>query len=289
MRESQAKRRQLNVGGIKNGIVLMVASIIAAGSAVTGLGAHLAFNPSLQWMFGFRPEKAHLVAIRFSAFASAAAVVVLARNGILTGALMVSAFMVFLGSILGALLGAAFTLKSEMLNQRRFFQILGVGLCLWTLIQATRLSSINPTVALVHWNGYGALLGVAIGVGILAQATRLISGVLLVPAMYFLCGFPAMQVVGISLSVVLMASLLPSLSAGRTTLSEPTYLTPSLLGGLLGGIVGALALLRFSEKGILLVFGIVAMYLCGQELTRIYYDSLPSSQPSDNTDEISPE
>jgi uncharacterized membrane protein YfcA len=278
MREPHAKRRQLNVGGIKNGIVLIVASIIAAGSAITGLGAHLAYAPSLQWMFGFRPEKAQLVAMRYAACAALSAIIVLTRNGVLSGALMVSAAVIFLGSTVGALLGATFTLKSEMLNARRFFQVVGVGLCVWTLIQASRLSSLNPSVAVAQWDSNGSLFGITVGVGLLAQASRLTSGLLLIPSLYFLGGFSAMQAIGVSLSVVLLATLLPSLSAGRQPLPEPTYLTPSLFGGLIGGIAGGLGLLRLSDKGILIAFAVVAMYLCGQELTRIYYESLPSPQ-----------
>jgi hypothetical protein len=124
----------------------------------------------------------------------------------------------------------------------------------------------------------GSLFGITVGVGLLAQASRLTSGLLLIPSLYFLGGFSAMQAIGVSLSVVLLATLLPSLSAGRQPLPEPTYLTPSLFGGLIGGIAGGLGLLRLSDKGILIAFAVVAMYLCGQELTRIYYESLPSPQ-----------
>ncbi len=286
MNEQGKKRRKLNVSGIKAGFAFVVACLTAVGSAITGLGAQLMYAPSLSWMFGFRTEKANIIALRCAAYASLATVIVLGRNGTLHLSHLISAVVLIIASTAGAVLGAGLTVKQENLNQRRIFQILGVGLTLWTFVQASQISYLNSTVNLAHWNSYGQLFGVGILAGLITQMSRLLSGVVLIPALYFLSGFSAHQSMGIALMVVFLASLLPNLSYARQELPEPTYLNPSVIASLVGGIAGGLLLLRVSEKWVLIAFALTAMFLCGRELTRIYYDSLPT--PPGEPREINP-
>jgi len=284
MSEQQKKQRKLNVSGIKSVFASVVSCLTAAWSSVTGLGAQLMYSPSLSWMFGFRTEKANIIGLRCAAFASLAAIVVFLRVGSLSSHLLFLGFLLFVGLTLGALIGAGFTVKTENLNTRRIFQVAGVGLMIWTAAQATRISLLNPSMALAQWNGIGQILGIGIVVGALTQISRLLSGTLLLPALYFLSGFAVHQSVGIALTVVFLASLLPNLSYSRQVLPEPTYLSPSILGALVGGIGGSLIVLRLTNQAILIAFALTAMFLCGRELTRIYFDSLPSPQaePDDN-------
>jgi hypothetical protein len=284
MSEQMRKQRKLNVSGIKVVFAFVASCLTAAWSSVTGLGAQTMYSPSLSWMFGFRPEKANIIGLRCAAFASLAAIVVLLRNGSLSGHLLLLGFLLFIGSTLGALIGAGFTVKAENLNARRIFQVLGVGLMVWTMGQAARISLLNPSMSVAQWNGIGQVLGIGIVVGALTQISRLLSGTLLIPALYFLCGFTAHQSVGIALTVVFLASLLPNLSYSRQELPEPTYLSPSIVGALVGGIGGSLLMLRLSSQAVLIAFALTAMFLCGRELRRIFFDALPSSQtaPNDN-------
>lgn len=280
MSNQQKKQRKLNVSGIKSVFAFVVSCLTGLWSSVTGLGAQLMYSPSLSWMFGFRADKANVIGLRCAAFASLAAIVVLLRNGSLSGHLILLGFVLSIGSTIGALIGGGFTVKPENLNMRRIFQVLGVGLMIWTAAQATQISLLNPSMSVARWNGIGQILGIGIVVGALTQISRLLSGTVLIPALYFLCGFTVHQSVGISLAVVFLASLLPNLSYSRQELPEPTYLTPSILGALVGGICGSLLLLQLTNQVLLVAFAMTAMFLCGRELTRIYFDSLPSTQPT---------
>ena len=282
------KQRKLNVSGIKSLFAFVASCLTATWSSVTGLGAQLMYSPSLSWMFGFRTDKANVIGLRCAAFASLAAIVVLVRNGSLSGHLLLIGFVLFVGSTIGALLGAGFTVKPENLNTRRIFQVLGVGLMIWTAAQATRISLLNPSMSVAQWNGIGQVLGIGIIVGALTQISRLLSGTLLIPALYFLCGFTVHQSVGMALTVVFLASLLPNLSYSRQVMPEPTYLTPSILGALVGGICGSLLMLRLTNQVLLVAFAMTAMFLCGRELTRIYFDSLPSTQTTQTESDDAP-
>src|SRR5438045_4106408 len=67
--------RKLNQPLIKSVIVTVSAIFTAIGSAVTGIGAHLAFGPMLTWMFGYGTDKAQGTALRFSIIAALTTVI----------------------------------------------------------------------------------------------------------------------------------------------------------------------------------------------------------------------
>ena len=65
-------RRPINALKIKRAFMLLAGLLTGFGSAVTGLGGHLALEPTLEWALGFSKGKAHGTALRFAFFTSLA-------------------------------------------------------------------------------------------------------------------------------------------------------------------------------------------------------------------------
>ena len=114
----RTRRRHLNQPLIKSVIVFIVAIVTAMGSAVTGVGAQVAFGPMLKWMFGYSLDKAHGTALRYAVFAAGAAFF---ASTWLQGdwAMFLSrGLLLFAGATLGALLAAPLTPKPTAIGQR---------------------------------------------------------------------------------------------------------------------------------------------------------------------------
>lgn len=276
------RRRQLNIPRIKAVLVLIVATITAFGSGLTGLGAPVAFAPMLSWMLGFSAEKAQATAIRFAAFAAAAAVLSVfmaqslpgsssaASTAILPPAFLWEGVLLFVGATLGAVLAGPFAKRSAVFGWRQLCQTLGVGITLYVIIETSHRTLLNAPPH--HSVSSPLLLLLGLVVGALTQTMGLTSGVLLVPALYYFAGFTANVSVALSLLVVALASILPAWSYAQRGLMDTTYSVPTILGGILGGFLGGLLLAHLPEKGVLYLFAVIAMFLSGRELARISWE-----------------
>ncbi len=65
-----------------------------------------------------------------------------------------------------------------------------------------------------------------------------------------------------------LASALPVWSYAKRGLIDPIYGNWAVIGGMFGGFLGGLLLARIPENGVLYLFAVVAMFLCGRELAR---------------------
>lgn len=261
------RRRQLNIEGIKRWIVLFVGALTALGSAVTGIGAQVAFAPMLTWMLGFNADKAQGTALRYATSVTFAVVVGLIVGHHATVGYFGRGFLLFLGATIGAVLAASFTKNGKLTTLHRIFQTVGIGVTLFTLLQAVRLSPlINPHFA--SWGGYGAVTLLGLGVGALTQIFGLPGGLLMVPTLFFLGGFTGWEAIALSLLVIALASILPSWSYARRGLVDTVFGSSAVLGGLIGGFAGGLLLPSLTDGVALALFAVVGMFLCARELAR---------------------
>ncbi|HZP81993.1 MAG TPA: TSUP family transporter [Chthonomonadaceae bacterium] len=262
------RRKPLNLTAIKSGIVFCVALVTAVGSALSGLGAQVAFAPMLTWMLGFAADKALATALRYAAFTAFAAVVGAFVAKVTPTAFVQRGLLLVIAATAGAILAAPFSVKPGMVAQRRLFQSLGVLLTLFTIVHTARLTAWDvPHFAV--WNSSLALAGLGFVVGALTQVMGLASGTLLIPALTFLAAFKAKEAVALSLLVVALASALPAWSYARRGLADATYGNWAVLGGIVGGFAGGLLLAKVTDSFVLLFFAVIAMFLCGRELARM--------------------
>lgn len=261
-------RKPLNLVRIKATIVFFTGLLTGFGSALTGLGAQVAFSPMLAWMLGFGPEKSQATGLRYAVFVAISAIIGLLVAIGVPGAYPLHGLLLFIGATLGAILTAPLVRNPVFLSKRAILQTLGMALGLFVLLQTVRLTPWeNPHFA--AWQGVGPLIGLGILVGGLTQALGLASGILMVPGLYYLGGFGVREAIGLSLLVVALAGLLPAWSYGKRGLADRVYGDVAIIGGSLGGVVGGLLVGHLPEKVLLIVFALVAMFLCSRELALL--------------------
>jgi uncharacterized membrane protein YfcA len=260
--------RKLNIIPIKQGIVLLAGFFTAVGSAVTGLGAQVAFAPMLSWMLGFNVEKAQGTAMRYALFAVGTAIIGLSVAGLRPVSYLLGSLLMFIGATVGAILTAKLAPRPDDVRKRQIFQTLGALLMVAVILQTAQSNLFRPPF-LAQWNSPFALLGIGILAGALTQALALPGGMLLVAAVHFLSGFRPQEAVAFSLLVVLLASFLPAWSYARRGLADSTYGFPAAVGGVIGGLLGGLLLPRIPDKWVMYFFAVVAMFLCARELARL--------------------
>ena len=266
------RRRRLNIGAIKANVVFVVGLITAMVGGLTGLGTQVAYAPMLSWMLGFNAEKAQATAMRFAAIAAATAVIGALMAGATPPSYVLRGLLLFVGAVIGAVVAAPFAVRLQTPSGRRSTQTLGVGLMLAVIVQCARLGRFDlPYVA--QWNTPLLLGLLGVGVGFATQLLSLPSGALLVPALYFLAGFPPVHAVALALLVVALASLLPAISYSRTGLADERYLLPTTLAAAIGGAIGGrllpmdTTLIRY--KVLIMATAAIAMFFCGRELARL--------------------
>ncbi|HZT41821.1 MAG TPA: sulfite exporter TauE/SafE family protein [Chthonomonadaceae bacterium] len=280
-RGSARRRRKLDLSRIKAYIVFVVGVVTALGSGLSGLGAQVAFAPMLTWMLGFKTEKAQATALRYAAFVSAAAVAgaffaqTLGHKTSLNPPVMPAAVwfygvLLFLTATLGAVIARPLTPSPAMSRWKQTFQTIGVGIGLFVLINISHQTLLNAHVP--DMAGWPRIALIGLGAGVLTQILGLASGVLLVPALYYLGGYSAQQAVAQSLMVVTLASLLPAWTYARRGLVDPVYGNAIILGGVIGGFAGGMLLAHTPEKIVLSLFALIAMFLSARELSRLAFE-----------------
>ena len=285
-RRRPARRRPLNVSGIKTVIVFAVGWITALVSGITGLGAQSAYAPMLTWMLGFAPDKAQGTALNFAAWTALAAVLGAYAAGAMPAHFIVSGLVLVIGAIVGALLAAPVVRKLQGQGWRRTFQSIGIALMMAVIVQVSHTSSLlagKPNIA--EWQSPGLLLLLGVGVGAATQVLGVAGGTLLVPALYFFSGLRSVSsgasvlgnhaapAVGLSLFVIALASTLPAMAYNRKGLVDDSLRTPIIVAGLLGGFCGGWILPSITARVVMVVSAFIAMFLCARELARMSLES----------------
>ena len=260
------RRKKLNVTAIKTTVVFFFGMATALGSALTGLAPQIALAPSLRWMLGFAEEKAQGTALRFACFAMLAALVGAFIGHGFDGMLLAYGAAAFVGATVGALIVLPIA-RQTALRGRRLFLTGGMGITLWVVTDAARLGGYH-----VHTAAPVALLavaGIGLAVGALTQAGGLPGGLLMVAGLYYLGHFGAWQSIGASLTVIVLAAILPAWGYGQRGLVDTDYSGATITGGILGGMGGGVLLAHADPRPIMMIFGVIAMFLCARELYKL--------------------
>ena len=293
------RRKKLNQPLIKSVIVLAAATVTAVGSAITGLGAHLAFAPMLTWMFGYAPEKAQGTALRYGLIATLAAVAVSLYYQDHAAVHVSRGLLLVIGATIGAVAAAPLSPKPAAIGARRALQAIAILAAIFTVTEATHMSALTRSQShYAHWDAWWQLVSLGLVVGAITQAARLTGGTLLMPALFFLTAMPdrlsatgvrpitASEAVTEALIVVFAASLMPAWGYAQRRLADSTYFMPSTLGAIVGGAFGGWLLTRLLERSVLVAFGVVAMFFAAREIARLAAETsaAPPAAPSDVQD-----
>ena len=253
--------------------MLLVGLLIGLSSAVTGLGGHLALEPTMEWALGFSKGKAHGTALRFAFFTALMAILGAVCAGVIAWPFLLGSVALFLGANLGSFAVMRLTPAAENIRLRRIFQTIGIGAALLAILQAAPRGAYDT--------GYGfygssalTLLLFGLATGAVARVMALPGAMLLIPALYFFGGYHAAQALLLALGMTLLASLLPSVLYSKSGLCDRHYGDMATVGGMAGAFAGGLLLRPLAsgangDKVILTVSLAAAMFLCGRELSRL--------------------
>ena len=202
--------------------MLVVGLLTGFGSAVTGLGGHLALEPTLEWALGFSKGKAHGTALRFAFFVSLMALAGAVSAGVISCKFMTGSIALFLGANIGSFAVMRMTPAADNIRLRRIFQTVGIGIALLAIVQVVPRSVYNA--------GYGfqgsslpTLLLFGLATGATARIMALPGAMLLIPSLYFFGGYHAIQAILLALGMTLLASLLPSVLYSKSGLCDRHY------------------------------------------------------------------
>ncbi len=253
--------------------MLVVGLLIGLGSAVTGLGGHLALEPTMEWALGFAKGKAHGTALRFAFFVSLMALLGAVSTGMIAWPFLTGSVVLFFGANVGSFAVMRMTPAPDNIRLRRIFQTVGIGAALLAILQAVPR---NP-----YTLGYGfqgsallTLLLFGLATGAIARIMALPGAMLLIPALYFFGGYHAGQAILLALGMTLLASLLPSILYSKSGLCDRHYGDLATVGGMAGAFAGGFLLRPLAsgvngDKAALTVSLAAAMFLCGRELSRL--------------------
>ena len=261
-------KRIPEVGKIKSAIVFIVGTLCGFGGAVTGIGAQAAYSPSLVWMFGYAPERATGVGLRFAFWT---ALIATFAAGYLTPGYhitrLLDAVLLFLGGTVGALLAIPLRPLFAKNWSRTFGKVFSVVVGLVTLILALKHNPFSGDFG-VGGNHTVLLLGAAVGTGLFAAVFAVVPAFLLIPALVFFVGESAPSAILLSLATTVLASLLPLVGYRAQGMTEGRFSDSGLFGGAIGAVVGGILLahlLKLNSVWSLAFFAPVAMFLSSRE------------------------
>ncbi len=278
---SGRRRRTLDISRIKVVIVVISAAVVGLLSSLAGLGAHLAYTPALEWMLGFKTEKAHATAMRYALAASLTTVIGYAVGHYVVLYLMYYGLLLFAGATVGALFSAQLVKTSPDSPSRSVFQALAMFLCVFIIVRTVRMTAFDLPYYF-HWTGGIRLVAAGAVIGALSQLTGITTGVLLYPCLHYLFGLTAHDTVITALIVVVLAAILPTWSYGKQGLIDAQYGGTALVGGIIGGIITFTIIPNISDKYLLIIFSLLSMFLCAREIARLSINSRHSKNNLQN-------
>ncbi len=255
--------RKLNIPRIKRAVMFMSGIILGGWGALTGLSAQAAASPYISFMLGYSPPTANARAFMFAMWSAVTAaatwVLVSGRSPDFAACALIA-----VGAVVGAVMGAKTALAPRSLPVRLGRTLVTIAL-MYVVIEGIRARFGGPSVIEQAWlrGPVGWLVSGAI-CGILARVLALPIGVFLVPSILYAGGFAPDEAVVLSLSVSVLAGLLPAVGYMMRT-ERDEVMGPSMsAGGVVGGAIGGYALAHLSSPATtwpLTVFGITAMLL----------------------------
>jgi uncharacterized membrane protein YfcA len=262
--------KKLNIPAIKSAVMLVLGFFSAIGSALSGIGAQVAAAPMINFLLGYSADKSKGTALAFSLFAAIGAVcgIVLSGVHIQFGI----AVLVAIGATIGAILAVKPSVDPRFLTVRRIGQSAGILIGVYLISEGLhqRWGGPRPLAILVKNPVLGSLI-VGLITGALSQLLNVASGVFLVPSLIYLVGLPAPNAIAISLTVIALASLLPTLSYTAQQAVDQKTGSWMAIGGAVGGLAGGslLAHLAMDSPIPFIVFGLITMFLSAWTLSRM--------------------
>ena len=234
--------------------------------------------PTVRRLLGLRPARAVGVGLTLTFFAALAGILSYAQHGDVR---LGMALLLFAFQTLGAVIAERLLLSRP--NLERLPLLWGALVAAGGLAMlASGLGFLHPphlpsaiTSRGIEFYELSAIL--AAGVGLISRVVSL-GGVLIVPVMIYGLGLPPHVAQGTALVVLAVAGLPPLLVYVRRGDIEPQSATWLSAGAVFGALTGALlAVTRFSDQALVVVFGLLLVVMGLQMLWRRDAETHPAA------------
>ncbi len=259
----------MNKPAIKGSVMFVMGLLDSAVGGLTGLGTQVAAAPQIDFLLGYTPERTAGTSTVFALVAAASAAIAAGVAGlhVATG----RAVLLAVAAFAGALATARLAQREGLSTPARIAHSFAMLLCVYLITSSVRGPLGWPIPLDVDF--FRTLPGwllVGVACGAVSGAFKIANGVLLIPALIFLCGVTVPHAIITSLVVICAAALLPALSHVSLGRVDQGTGAAMILGGLLGGALGGYVLARVPSASPLplALFAFIAMFLSGWTVQR---------------------
>lgn len=246
---------------------MRAASIIAIGlatgilSGLLGVGGGFIMVPAMVYLLGMSQHQAHGTSLAAMIFIVLLSAISYSVNGYMNWAVAIE---LAIGGVLGAMVGARICNRIGAKHLRRYFGMLLIMVAakmIWDVASSTSGGgSVNGDIKPHELHGI-VVFGIGTLTGILSGLMGVGGGIIMVPAMVYLMGFSQKMAQGVSLAVIIPVSISGALIHAKqgNVRSDVGYWL--VIGGVLGGLVGAQLAQILPNSALKAVFGLLMVVL----------------------------
>ena len=235
----------------------VIGLVAGLASALLGIGGGLLMVPGMVWMLRIRQHRAvgtSLAVILPTGMAAAYRYHQEALERHTPGLQFWVVFYLAVGGVVGALFGARIANAIGAKQLRRLFGIFVIATGMWMIIRY-RVSIPEGTGGAVDVFRALQMMGVGVLVGIISGLLGVGGGLVMVPALALLLGYPQHQAQGTSLAVIIPVSISGALVHMRRGNVVWSLALPLSLGAVLGAWIMAGRVFDIPQETLRILFG----------------------------------
>lgn len=253
---------------LRLGSMVILGFIVGVLSGFFGIGSGFVLVPLLVYLYGMNRLRAHGTSLVAISVISLAASGVYGEDELMDWSI---ALWLALGGVIGAAIGGriARAWKPGILLRvvGALLVVVGIKMIYDAIPAFTGAVGAVDMTSFVQ-PGVLAILGVGILAGILGGLSGLGGGIVLVPALVLILGFPQTMAQGISLAVIIPASLFGALIHGAKGTVKWDAGIALAIGGVIGGIMGVNQAVHIDQLVLHGLFGVLVLVVGVLSLTR---------------------
>lgn len=255
---------------LRIGSIIIIGFLASVLSGLLGIGGGSIMVPTMVYLLGMNQHRAHGTSLAVIAVVVMSSAVYYSRHGLVDWTIAIE---LMAGGVIGAMIGARICALLHAARLRRYFGVLLAFVGFRMLYGAVLLSFGAPHIggdvlAPQTLGGGAAMVAIGFVTGVISGLFGIGGGLIMVPTLVLLFGFLQKLAQGISLAVMIPVSISGALihhAHGNVNWGVAFWL---VLGGILGGLVGAhLAVLKIDEPVLRGMFGLL-MFVVGLLMFR---------------------
>lgn len=251
---------------LRMSVLIVIGAAVGFIAGLLGIGGGFVLVPVMVHLLGMNRLRAHGTSLAAVSVTAIFTTIAYGWNKQMDWPIAIE---LVVAGVIGALIGAKITSKTDILKSEIFSGILLGSVGILMLHKGIALfSGTDVHVLAAHMSRPGSIFAVGVLSGILSGFTGVGGGIMLIPALILLLGFPQTMAQGISLAVIIPTSIFGTLIYGMRGNIRPDVGIWLSVGGTIGGLIGVQQAVSIRHWILCGLFGILAIVLGIQTLAR---------------------